>query len=121
MVFLEKIDVLMSERNLNKSTLSQKSGIPYTTIDGWYKKGYANAKLSTVQKLAAFFNVTLDFLLDDSIEDFKLEQPKRFDISYKEQELIKKYRSLDSYGKKLVDCVLELENIRCNDIVTADK
>ena len=40
MDFLEKLNYLMHENNLNKSTLSKACEIPYTTIDGWYKKGY---------------------------------------------------------------------------------
>ena len=42
MNFLEKLDFLMSEMSINKSKLSQISGVPYTTIDGFYKKGYIN-------------------------------------------------------------------------------
>ena len=45
MNFLEKLDFLMERYGLNKSTLSQKSEIPYTTIDGWYKKGYEGLKI----------------------------------------------------------------------------
>lgn len=61
MDFLEKLNQLMKKNNLNKSTLSKSSGIPYTTIDGWYKKGYDGLKLSTLKKLSNFFNTTLDY------------------------------------------------------------
>lgn len=54
MDFLEKLDYLMSKQNLNKSTLSKACDIPYTTIDGWYKKGYAGLKLTTLRKLSNF-------------------------------------------------------------------
>ncbi len=56
----------MAERGINKSTLSRESGIPYTTIDGFYKKGCDNIKLSTLQKLAEYFDVSVDFLLGKS-------------------------------------------------------
>ena len=46
MNFLEKLDFLMERYGLNKSTLSQKNEIPYTTIDGWYKKGYEGLKIN---------------------------------------------------------------------------
>lgn len=61
MDFLEKLDFLMSKQGLNKSTLSKACDIPYTTIDGWYKKGYAGLKLTTLRKLSNFFGTTLDF------------------------------------------------------------
>ncbi len=49
MNLLDKLDFLMSENDLNKNTLSQKSGIPYSTIDSLYKKGFENIKLSTLK------------------------------------------------------------------------
>ncbi len=62
----DKLDMLMAERNMNKADLARESGVPYTTIDGFYKKGSENAKLSTLKKLCLYFGCTLDFLADDS-------------------------------------------------------
>ena len=45
----DKLDLLMKERNINKADLARESGVPYTTIDGFYKKGSENAKLSTLK------------------------------------------------------------------------
>lgn len=64
----EKLDFLMSEKNMNKRNLSMETGIPYTTIDGFYKKGTENIKLSTLKKIADYFNITLDEIADDNID-----------------------------------------------------
>ena len=56
----DKLDILMNERNMNKADLARESGVPYTTIDGFYKKGSDNAKLSTLKKLCKYFGCTLD-------------------------------------------------------------
>lgn len=69
MDFLEKINYLMKKHNLNKSTLSKACNIPYTTIDGWYKRGYEGLKLPTLKKLSDYFNVSLDYWADDSLTD----------------------------------------------------
>ncbi len=61
MNFLEKLDYLMQQKGLNKSSLSKSCNIPYTTIDGWYKKGYEGLKLTTLKKLADFFGTSLDY------------------------------------------------------------
>lgn len=63
-MFLEVIEKLMRERSINKNILANESGIPYTTIDGWWKKGYTNIRMSTLKKLAAYFNVSLDYLME---------------------------------------------------------
>ena len=69
MSFLTKLDGLMNDRNINKSQLSKESGVPYTTIDGFYKKGTENIKLSTLKKLAQYFGCSLDYLADDDIPE----------------------------------------------------
>ena len=109
MNFLEKMDFLMKKSGLNKNTLSNQSDVPYTTIDGWYKKGYSNAKLSTIQKIADFFDVTLDYLIRDDITDGHFGKTLGFEISIDEKELIKKYRNLDGHGKKAINITLDYE------------
>ena len=69
MNFLEKLSFLMKRNGENISTLSKNSGIPYTTIDGFYKKGYSNTKLSTLTALCDYYHVTLDYLVKDQIID----------------------------------------------------
>lgn len=67
MSFIERLELEMKRNNIaNKSELSRLSGIPYTTIDGFYKKGSDNIKLSTLKKLANCLHCSLDFLVDDS-------------------------------------------------------
>lgn len=106
MNFLEKIDFLMNKYGLNKRTLSQKCGIPYTTIDAWYKKGYEGLKLTTLRKLNDFFNTTLDYWILDEITDPNYGKSSGFEVEYDEMEHIKKYRTLDEHGKEMVDFTL---------------
>lgn len=75
----DKLDLLMKEKNINKAELARESGVPYTTIDGFYKKGTENAKLSTLKKICAYFGCTLDFLADDDIEDYPTILAAHFD------------------------------------------
>lgn len=64
----DKLDYLMQERKMNKRNLSLETGIPYTTIDAFYKKGTENIKLSTLKRLSDYFGITLDEIADDSID-----------------------------------------------------
>ena len=73
MDFLEKLNYLMEKNHLNKSTLSKACNIPYTTIDGWYKKGYKGLKLTTLRKLAAYFGTSLDYWASEDDECFNQE------------------------------------------------
>lgn len=83
MKLTDKLDQLMAERNINKPELSRGSGVPYTTIDNFYKKGTDNVKLSTLKKLSKFFGVSLDYLADDDEDDrFVIkEEPASYSVS----------------------------------------
>lgn len=113
MNFLEKLNFLMERYALNKRTLSQKSKIPYTTIDNWYKRGYEGLKIPTLCKLSDFFNTTLDHWVVDEITDPNYGKSSGFKVEYEEMEHIKSYRKLDVWGKERIDHELnkELERV----------
>ena len=67
MSFTDRLEYLMKKNGIkNKSELARVSDIPYTTIDGFYKKGSDNIKLSTLRKLAKCLHCSLDYLTEDS-------------------------------------------------------
>ena len=92
MDFLEKIDKLMAERQINRAELARQSGIPYNTIRNFYELGYDNMKLSTLQKLADYFDVSMDFLVREI-------DPPAFPLSPREKELVEYFRSLTEPGR----------------------
>jgi phage repressor protein C with HTH and peptisase S24 domain len=116
MDFLEKLDRLMKIHALNKSSLSKSCDIPYTTIDGWYKKGYESIKLPTLKKLAAFFGTTLDYWANN--DDVLHNGGNKYQMTNDEKLHMEHYRSLDPHGKDLVDTVLskEYERINANEL-----
>ena len=80
MNFLEKLDFLLKQKNMNKLQLSKATVIPYTKIDSFYKKGYDNIKLSTLLKLSNYFQCTLDYLVDDDAAKKETEIPENTKI-----------------------------------------
>lgn len=100
MNLLNKIDFLMRENGLNKRTLSQASGIPYTTIVGLYEKGYEGSRMSTIKKLAAFFGVSLDSFCRDDVDELEYTYEKKFiDLKPHESELISMFREMNTEGQ----------------------
>lgn len=88
MSFTEKLDALMAEKGINKSILSKESGIPYTTIAGFYTKGTDNVKLSTLRKLSSYLGCSIDYLADDGNVDTPTTIAAHFDgEEYTEEEL----------------------------------
>ena len=57
MTFTEKLVYLMNKNGIkNRSQLSKQSGIPYTTIVGFFEKGTENIRRTKFIKLSVFFN-----------------------------------------------------------------
>lgn len=103
MNFLDKLNLLMEKQHLNKNTLSKACNIPYTTIDGWYKRGYEELKLPTLKKLSNYFKVSLDYWAnDDLLEPIPL-QINNFILAKKDEiELICNYRILNNLTKAYI-------------------
>ena len=98
----DRLIALMNERGINRSELSIGSGIPYTTIDGWFKKGGDNIRLGTLLRLAEYFNVSLDYLAGSGDETTPAEQL-----------MMGRWRRLDEHGQRMVKLTLDEEYARC--------
>lgn len=98
MNFIEKLDMLMAEKGINRSDLSRGCGVPYMTIVSFYEKGYKNAKLSTLRKIALFFDCGLDYLVDEKITDRNYKPFNVNDLTPSEIKMMETY-----YGAKKSD------------------
>lgn len=104
MDFLDKLETLMSNHCIkNKKQLAKQSGIPYTTIVNWYKRGYENMTISNFKTLCHFFGVTMDYMARDEMTEIEYYNPKKKDlrITPEEEILVKCYRSADDLDKTL--------------------
>ena len=97
MAITNKLDFLMAERGITRGGLSKCTGIPYTTIVGFYEKGSDNIKLSNLIKLSSFFGVSIEYLVSDEISADTLAS----------QRLLKKYNALTEASKKIADGVID--------------
>lgn len=82
----ERIDQMMKNKGINRRQLSIAANIPYTTLDGISKRSCDNVKLSTLLKLADYFEISLDYLVGRGAEK---------SLSFAE------YRELESYKNYL--------------------
>lgn len=73
MMFLENLSKLLYDNHLTRSDLSRAIDIPASTINSWYSRGCDGVALSSLIKIANYFNVTLDYLVlgDDTAKNTK--------------------------------------------------
>lgn len=100
MSFTDKLDALMAEKGINKSILSKESGIPYTTIAGFYTKGTDNVKLSTLRKLSTYLGCSIDYLADDNSTNTYNTIAAHFDGSEYTEEQLKRIEEFAKFIKQ---------------------
>lgn len=98
----------MHKRKLNKKKLSEQSDIPYTTIVGWYKRGYSGMTLVTFKKICDFFGVTMDCMARDEVDEIEYYHPNQKDLHISQEEalFLKCYRASDEMHKGLARCAV---------------
>ena len=90
---------LMTEKGINQRQLSIKAEIPPTTISGWLKADRL-PDYNALIKLAAYFDVSTDYLLglsDDLGAPIPVPPPA---LPADEKELLDLYRQLNYEGKQ---------------------
>lgn len=75
MKFTEKLDQLMRENGLNRRTFALRCDIPYTTVCGWYDRGYDGVRMNTVRKIAETFNTGLEYWAYDELPEENEKAP----------------------------------------------
>lgn len=67
--FIRKLQFLMDRDDKKIPEISEKTGIPTTTIYNWFNRNDDNPKKDNLEKLARFFDVSLYYLTIDSCDE----------------------------------------------------
>ena len=105
-MFKERMKEARQRAGLSQRAVAQELGIAQQTV-AKYEYGIATPSPDALPRIADIYGVSLAWLLE-APED---------DISHSERETIKKYRTLDEYGKRAVDAVLDIESQRGGVVV----
>ena len=107
----ERLRTLRVDAGLSKRDLVAMLPLNYSTYAN-YESGFREPNSDVLQMLAKHFNVSVDYLL--GVSDIKRKVDEVADLDDHEHGLFVKYRLLDSYGKDLVEVVLQKEYDRQN-------
>lgn len=131
-MFWERFLLLCNERKMRPNRVAADIGISSASITKWKRGTIPNSE--SLGKIAEHFCVSIDYLLgktdnkldESTINDDVLDRVNVLDQdalefygnildAEKENELIKKYRTLDEYGREAVNCVADAEARRCEE------
>lgn len=115
---MNRMRELRQQLGISMKEAASKIGLPYTTYVN-YEKGDREPNSETLIAIADLYDTSIDYLIcrDTNTLRKTAKMPlKATDMySMSEHEHIKKYRTLDEYGKQAVDAVLKIEHKRCSE------
>lgn len=71
---VDRINILMKRKGVSLHAFSVESGVAYMTLNNLMKTGGDTAKLPTLRKIAKYFCITLDELIDGPLDAEKKEK-----------------------------------------------
>lgn len=110
MSFGTRLKELRERKGLKQQELADYLGVKNTAISN-YELGISSPKEEVMFKIFDFFGVTPNYMFQDEI-DISSEH----NFTMQEIETIKKYRTLDEHGKKIVDFILNEEYARSSSV-----
>lgn len=98
----EKIDFLLEIEKTNQKKMCESINIPTSTYSSMKSRNSKSISIETVREIGKFFNVSIDYFLDNDIEKteykkFKIQPQDEYD-----KEFLEKYNSLDKEFKKII-------------------
>lgn len=117
MTIEEKVKNKIEEKHGNLKKFSEQYNLNYHTVDKILKRSIENAGALRVYQICSALGVDFDALMKGEVKE-KLSDP--FGLTLKERDLIESYRTLDDFGIRAIDLIMEVEKERnefyANDI-----
>lgn len=98
------------ELQISRYELATKTGVTLSAISN-YENGVSSPRTDTLIKLCSILVCDTNYLYQDDIISCDPH-----DVTPSEMVLIQKYRTLDSYGRDIIELVLEKECSRVSDM-----
>lgn len=116
----ERIKQLRIEKEITQTELADIIGTTKQNIYKYENGIITNIPSDKIEAISKYFQISPAFLMGwnnpVSSEPESLIRTSNNSFSTDEIQHIKKYRTLDTYGKKMIECVLDLEFERCKQI-----
>ena len=103
-----RIKELRENKNISRNELADLLGVTVGSISN-YENEVSSPKEPILFKIMEVLHCDANYLFQDAINMPTMENT----VSVEEHDIIKKYRTLDTYGKDAVDSVLDIEYTRC--------
>jgi transcriptional regulator with XRE-family HTH domain len=108
MDIFEKIDFLCQKRGISRKKMCSDIGMPYNTMNSMLKKhDVQQVDVGHMKNMGKYFGVTLDYLLDDSIQNPNLGNENVVLKDKKDIYFIQKIHKLTRENRIRIETVLD--------------
>lgn len=104
-----KLEQYMKQHNYTKADIARLANLPYTTVDGIFKKSDDNTKLSTLKKLQLCMGCSLDEIINESYDErYFGTQTQSLDFQNSDElAFMQKFKQLNQKNKTILTEQLE--------------
>lgn len=103
---MENLKKLRENAGLSQEKLANQFGVTQQSIHS-YERGIYEPDISTLKKLAAYFDTSVDYLIGNTQIPNKIVKTDKYDLTDEEAEIIIKYRSLTAKNRKSLQLILD--------------
>lgn len=114
MTFGNRLKQARENKGYNQKQFAERLGVTPARLNYW-EKDKREPDVAIIKQIAQSLDVSSDWLIGNNIISSEIE------LTAAEKQHIKKYRTLDEYGKKAVDDLLENEYARCTEVIDEPK
>lgn len=102
---LDVIKKLRTERGITQKQLGDAVGVSQQAVNA-YENTETQADYMTLQRIADYFSVTVDYLLGRNSENSVAEELEKYSFSNEDMDFIRRYLHLTSQQKKSIDIMI---------------
>ena len=110
MTFGNRLKQARENKGYNQKQFAERLGVTPTRLNYW-EKDKREPDVAIIKQIAQILDVSSDWLIGNNLINVDIT------LSANEKQHIKKYRSLDHYGRKAVDSLMDIELERCSVVV----
>lgn len=110
MTFGNRLKQARENKGYNQKQFAERLGVTPTRLNYW-EKDKREPDVAIIKQIAQILEVSSDWLIGNNLINVDIT------LSAYEKQHIKKYRSLDLYGQKAVDNLMDIELERCSLVV----
>jgi len=97
LLLYDKIDYLCEKKSISRKKLCENIDLSYATLNSMITRNSSSISVDTLVNISTYFNISLDYLLDDSIPMSEI----RYKEDASKKDLVNKINNL-SDNKKLI-------------------